>query len=333
MLKGLWYSLNAVGLQSSITADDEVWDGVEWVRTDGNVCNAAPAKSSTPTGVDDTRPPSYRPRKVGELHHRAKDISGERVGYLTALRSTERRAQVAGVMACDCGAEKIMDASEFKSSSNGCGGVVRLQAQGNYRAAEHNARHEQASGVCRGRHGGPLPAAGASGVGQPRRAASRSAPAGSSPSTTSGQTWARPGKPGLTLDRADNDQGTPRQPPVGHPPNRPANTRANRKIGDKTVRSWRASSVSKRSTMYYRLKSWRFSPERLGDPPDASRRFMTSSTAALPPIRDMGRRRPWIVHKLRKTSLQAWARDDAGLQHASDRRWLRDRAHRAMTKY
>ena len=156
----------------SITADDEVWDGVEWVRTDGNVCNGtrevidAYGAWMTPDHLVLTTE-GWRDASQSEGHQRRACRLPDGVAL-----PRERRAQVAvgdGLRLRggeDNGRERVQEAR-----ATGCGGVVRLQAQGNYRAAEHNARHEQASGVCRvAQHGGPLPAAFASGVGQLRRA-------------------------------------------------------------------------------------------------------------------------------------------------------------------
>lgn len=49
------------------------------------------------------------------MHHRARDITGLRVGYLTAIRyhGSDGKNSL-WILKCDCGAEKLMAASEFK---------------------------------------------------------------------------------------------------------------------------------------------------------------------------------------------------------------------------
>ena len=216
------------------------------------------------------------------MHHRAKDISGERVGYLTALRyhgSDGRKSQ--WVMACDCGAEKIMDASEFKKleqrgvvASCGC----RRKETIGRRNTTHGMSKHPAYAVWRSMVDRCLLPSHQAWANYGARGITVCA----SWVESFDNFWADMGaayKPGLTLDRADNDRGYgPDNCRWATYAQQASNTRANRKIGDKTAAQLARELGVKRSTMYYRLKVG-VSPERLGDPPDASRRFMTSSTA------------------------------------------------------
>ena len=212
------------------------------------------------------------------MHHRAKDITGLRVGYLTALRyHGSDGKQSLWVVRCDCGAEKLMPASEMKKqaargivASCGCKRRESISA----RRTQHGMSKHPAYAVwrsmcdrCR------LPSHhawhnyGARGITVCERWAASFA-----------AFWADMGptyRPGLTLDRIDNSAGySPencRWATYGQQAN---NTRMNRMVGDKTATQLAQELGVKRSTMYYRLAKG-VPVERLGEAPDVSRRFTT----------------------------------------------------------
>lgn len=212
------------------------------------------------------------------MHHRAKDISGLRVGYLTALRyhGSDGRKSL-WVIGCDCGTEKIMDPSEFKKL--GKRGVV----------ASCGCKRKETIGARNTRHGMSK---------HPAYAVWRSMMARCRLQTH--QAWANYGargiavcarwvdsfdnfwgdmgptyKPGLTLDRVDNSAGySPENCRWATYTEQANNTRSNRMIAGKTAAQLAKDLGIKRSTMYYRLAAG--VPEaRLGEAPDVSRRFTT----------------------------------------------------------
>lgn len=155
-----------------VTAVDEVWDGVEWVPTAGNVCNGtrevieAYGAWMTPDHLVLTTE-GWEDASQSERHNRAAcrlpdgvEIPRERrtplvVGGQVRLRDREAH-----------GRERVQEARQARHP-----GVVRLQAPRDDRGATYDARHEQAPGLRRmAQHGGSLPSALASGVAQLRRA-------------------------------------------------------------------------------------------------------------------------------------------------------------------
>lgn len=212
------------------------------------------------------------------MHHRAKDISGLRVGYLTALHyhgSDGRRSL--WVIRCDCGTEKLMQASELKKQA--ARGIV----------ASCGCKRRKSISVRRTTHGMSKHPAYAVWRSMCDRCRLPSHPAwknyGARGITVCERWvasfdafWADMGvtyQAGLTLDRIDNSAGYSTENCRWTTHEQQANnTRRNRKIGDKTAAQLAQELGVKRSTMYYRLS--RGVPEnRLGEAPDVSRRFMT----------------------------------------------------------
>lgn len=212
------------------------------------------------------------------MHHRAKDITGLRVGYLTALRyhGSDGKKSL-WVVRCDCGAEKLMPASEMKKQA--ARGVVascgcKRRESISTRRTQHGMSKHPAYAVwrsmcdrCR------LPSHhawhnyGARGITVCERWAASFA-----------AFWADMGptyRPGLTLDRIDNSAGySPENCRWATYEQQANNTRMNRMVGDKTATQLAQELGVKRSTMYYRLAKG-VPVERLGEPPDVSRRFTT----------------------------------------------------------
>lgn len=212
------------------------------------------------------------------MHHRAKDITGLRVGYLTALRyhGSDGKKSL-WVVRCDCGAEKLMPASEMKKqaargivASCGC----KRRESISTRRTQHGMSKHPAYVVwrsmcdrCR------LPSHhawhnyGARGITVCERWAASFA-----------AFWADMGptyRPGLTLDRIDNSAGySPENCRWTTYEQQANNTRMNRMVGDKTAAQLAQELGVKRSTMYYRLAKG-VPVERLGEAPDVSRRFTT----------------------------------------------------------
>ena len=212
------------------------------------------------------------------MHHRAKDITGLRVGYLTALRyHGSDGKQSLWVVRCDCGAEKLMPASEMKKQA--ARGVVascgcKRRESISTRRTQHGMSKHPAYAVwrsmcdrCR------LPSHhawrnyGARGITVCERWAASFA-----------AFWADMGptyRPGLTLDRIDNSAGySPENCRWATYEQQANNTRMNRMVGDKTAAQLAQELGAKRSTMYYRLAKG-VPVERLGEAPDVSRRFTT----------------------------------------------------------
>lgn len=212
------------------------------------------------------------------MHHRAKDITGLRVGYLTALRyhGSDGKKSL-WVVRCDCGAEKLMPASEMKKqaargivASCGC----KRRESISTRRTQHGMSKHPAYAVwrsmcdrCR------LPSHhawhnyGARGITVCERWAASFA-----------AFWADMGptyRPGLTLDRIDNSAGySPENCRWATYEQQANNVRTNRMVGDKTAAQLARELGVKRSTMYYRLAKG-VPVERLGEAPDVSRRFTT----------------------------------------------------------
>jgi hypothetical protein len=212
------------------------------------------------------------------MHHRAKDITGLRVGYLTALRyhGSDGKKSL-WVVRCDCGAEKLMPASEMKKqaargivASCGC----KRRESISTRRTQHGMSKHPAYAVwrsmcdrCR------LPSHhawhnyGARGITVCERWAASFA-----------AFWADMGptyRPGLTLDRIDNSAGySPENCRWATYEQQANNTRMNRMVGDKTAAQLAQELGVKRSTMYYRLAKG-VPVGRLGEAPDVSRRFTT----------------------------------------------------------
>lgn len=217
------------------------------------------------------------------MHHRARDISGLRVGYLVALTYHGSNGKKSiWTVRCDCGVEKLMSASELKKqgargvrASCGCkrGDSVasRLRTHG---MSQHPARNVWASMI--GRCSNPKHPAWHNYGGRGILVCERWRNSFVAFWEDMGATYAS----GLTLDRRDNSRGyCPENCAWVTRIAQANNTRANRMVGGKTAAQLAAELGIKLSTMYYRLAVG-VPFERLGEPPDVSRRFTTSSTAA-----------------------------------------------------
>lgn len=156
----------------NITAVDEVWDGVEWVSTGGNVCNGtrevieAFGAWMTPDHLVLTTE-GWKGASQSEGHHRAACRLPDGVAL-----PRQRREEVA--MGCAVrlrsGKADACVGDEEASGARGRG-VVRVQAPRVDQHQTHAAWHEQAPGVCGvAQHVRPLPAAVASRMAQLRRA-------------------------------------------------------------------------------------------------------------------------------------------------------------------
>ena len=212
------------------------------------------------------------------MHHRAKDISGLRVGYLTALRyhgSDGRRSL--WVVVCDCGTEKLMDPSELKKqgkrgviASCGCKRKETIAARNTrHGMSKHPAYAAWRSMMDRCRL--PTHQAWANYGARGITVCTRWADSFDNFWGDMGSTY----KPGLTLDRIDNSAGySPENCRWATYTEQANNTRANRMVAGKTAAQLAKDLGIKRSTMYYRLAAG--VPEgRLGEAPDVSRRFTT----------------------------------------------------------
>lgn len=159
----------------NVTAVDEVWDGLEWVRTGGNVCNGsrevieAFGEWMTPDHLVLTTK-GWKDASQSERHQRAAcrlpdgvEIPRQRREKVTVDSSLRlRNREIRG---------------GFRAEKAGCAGntgVVRVQAAGVHRQAKHNPRHEQTPCVCGvAQHDRPLHIAFASGLAQLRRSGYR----------------------------------------------------------------------------------------------------------------------------------------------------------------
>ena len=154
-----------------ITTDDEVFDGSEWVRTDGNVCNGAKEVINaygawmTPDHLVLTTK-GWECASQSQGHNRAAcrlpdsvTLPRERRAPVTVESQVRLRDGEGG------GSERLSEAGEA-----GRHGLVRVQAVRVNRSKEHNPRHERAPGL-RGvaQHVRQVLSANAPGVAQLRR--------------------------------------------------------------------------------------------------------------------------------------------------------------------
>ena len=212
------------------------------------------------------------------MHHRAKDISGLRVGFLTAIRyqGSDGRNSMWTVR-CDCGTEKVMPASELLKqkkrgvvASCGCMRKDTIAA----RRTTHGMSKHPAFAVWRSMVDRcTLPTHQSW-----RNYGARGVTVCDAWRGSFSQFWADMGPTyvsGLSLDRIDNAQGyRPDNCRWATPQQQANNTRSNRIVNGLTAAQLAQQLGVKRSTMYYRLA--RGVPlARLGEPPNVSRRFTT----------------------------------------------------------
>lgn len=221
------------------------------------------------------------------MHHRAVNIAGMRVGYLTAIkyRGSDGKNSL-WIVKCDCGTEKLMDPSEFKKlakrgviASCGCKRKATISA----RISTHGMSRHPAFAVWRsmvdrctlpthhawGNYGG------------------RGITVCDSWRESFAAFWADMGPTyahGLSLDRADNDKGySPENCRWVTSKEQARNTRRSLRVATPYGVMSPAELAERTgiglSTLYYRLARG-VAPEELIAPPDTTRRFSTSSTAA-----------------------------------------------------
>lgn len=213
------------------------------------------------------------------MHHRAKDITGLRVGYLTALRyhGSDGKHSL-WVVRCDCGVEKLMDPSEYKrqgargiQASCGCKRRETIGA----RKITHGMTKHPAYAVWRSMLARCLnpqhkawPRYGGRGI----EVCDRWQESFENFWADMGPTY----QSGLSLDREENNAGyTPLNCRWVTDKVQANNTRVNVAVAGTTAALLAEQLGVKRSTMYYRL-SVGVPVERLGEAPDVSRRFSTS---------------------------------------------------------
>ena len=222
------------------------------------------------------------------MNHRAADITGLRVGYLTALEyhSSNGRRSLWRVR-CDCGAELTLSASELKKQSSrgviaSCG-CKRRETQSQRKLTHGMSKH-------------PAFAVWSSMLARCTRAShpawknygGRGITVCSRWVDSFASFWGDMGpsyQPGLTLDRKDNERGySPDNCRWATYKEQAANTRSARgkvltPLGLLTPKEIAHATGVPYSTVLYRL-SRGVSGTELLEPPDVSRRFTTSSTAA-----------------------------------------------------
>lgn len=213
------------------------------------------------------------------MHHRAKDITGLRVGYLTAIRyaGTTGKTSV-WVVRCDCGVEKLMDPSEYqkqeKKGIQASCGCMRKQSIGQ-RNTTHGMTNHPVYAVWRAmlaRCGRPTHKAWPNYGGRGVKVCAAWL-------TSFEQFWADMGPTyvrGLSLDRRDNNGDyTPENCRWVTCKTQANNTRRNLLVAGTTATLLAEDLGVKSSTMYYRLANG-VPVGRLGEAPDVARRFSTS---------------------------------------------------------
>lgn len=222
----------------------------------------------------------YLPRKDGSLHHRAKDLTGLRVGYLTAMRyaGTDGRRSLWQVE-CDCGVTKLMQAQELVKQSKkgvtascGCQRKVTIASK----KKTHGMSKHKAFAVWRSmcdRCSLPSHQAWANYGGRGIKVCSRWQSSFQNFWEDMGPTYGV----GLTLDRTDNngDYSPENCRWVTHKRqarNKRPNVLVDTKWGLITVAEASEQSGIGRSTLHYRL-SVGVTGAELFSPPDTTRKF------------------------------------------------------------
>lgn len=213
------------------------------------------------------------------MHHRAKDLTGLRVGYLTALayHGSDGKRSLWRTL-CDCGTEKLMAADDLQKQHKR-GITASCGCMKNATIAEKRVTHGMS------KH--PAFAVWAS---MKARCLRPTHPAwhnyGGRGITVCplwlgsfGAFWKDMGptySPGLELDRANNDAGySPENCRWVTPKTQARNQRRNRRIGGKTLAEIAETAGIGYSTISYRVSAG-VPADRLAEAPDVSRRFSTS---------------------------------------------------------
>lgn len=224
------------------------------------------------------------------MHHRAKDITGLRVGYLTAIRyhGTDGKHSL-WAFRCECGTEKVLVASEMQKqakrgvrASCGCMRGVTIGAN----STKHGMSAHPAYGVWRSmmdRCALPTHQAwrnyGARGIGVCDRWRA-----------SFENFWADMGEtyqPGLTLDRTDNAKGYgPENCRWADYKTQMRNTRNNRMLSTPLgeMPLWQAVELTGigQTTLLYRANN-NWPAKDMFRPPNLKPRSLTSSIVALAP--------------------------------------------------
>lgn len=212
------------------------------------------------------------------MHHRARDIGGLRVGYLTALRylgSDGRRSM--WLTRCDCGVEKALAASELLKmrargvrASCGCRKRETLSA----RRTSHGMSMHPAYAVyrsMRARCENPSHHAWRNYGGRGITVCSEWQESFSAFWRDMGPAYA----PGLSLERTDNSKGySPQNCRWATAKQQANNTRMNVRVGGQTAAQLADASGLARSTVYYRARAG-VPTHRMTEAPDTTRKFST----------------------------------------------------------
>ena len=216
------------------------------------------------------------------MHHRARDLTGLRVGYLTAISYAGSNGKSSlWKVRCDCGKEKQMEASEFmKQKKKGirasCGCMKRKtigEKQQKHGMSKHPAFAVWHS--MKQRCECPTHHAYKNYGGRGIKVCERWSSSFENFWGDMGPTYKR----GLTLDRIDVNKGyAPENCRWATPKEQANNTRNTVYVLGKPLSYWREKTGIGKTTLLYRLNHG-CPIEHLFDKPDCSRRFTTLSTA------------------------------------------------------
>lgn len=217
------------------------------------------------------------------MHHRARDLTGLRAGYLEAIRyaGSDGRKSI-WTIRCDCGKEFLMPASEFvkqmKSGHKASCGCMRSQTMSESRR-RHGMSHHPAFGVwhsMKQRCTDPRHHAWKNYGGRGITVCDRWLHSFENFWADMGPTWQK----GMDLDRRDNDAGySPENCRWVSRRENCLNRRRSVFVDGKHITDWARETGIGLTTLYYRLAHG-CPREHLFDKPNASRRFSTLSTAA-----------------------------------------------------